>query len=72
MYIENHSLTDYLESQYSLAWSDFRLAWERGNVDAQWAARREIARLERTAAETCGFQYADYLKRQYGHYDDEQ
>lgn len=64
-------LTEYLESQYYLAWSDYRCACAKHDREAQWEARRDISRLEQTAAETCGFAYAEYLRRCYGHYDEE-
>lgn len=63
-------ITDYIEGRYWLAWSDFKCARIKHDREKQWEARREIARLEQTAAETCGFAYAEFLKRRYGHYED--
>lgn len=63
-------ITDYIEGQYGLAWSDFKCAHIKHDREAQWEARREIARLENMAAEMCGFAYTEFLKRCYGHYED--
>lgn len=52
----------YIESQYNLAMLDFRAA---GTEDAQWEARKQMADLERLAAELFGFQYADELHEKF-------
>lgn len=62
-------ITDYIEGQYYLAWSDFECACIKKDREKQWEARREIARLERMAVEMCGIGYTRYLQRCYGHYD---
>ena len=56
----------YIEKQYWLAWSDYRIAERAHDREKQWEARRDIARLEHTAAELYGFAYADYLRLCYG------
>lgn len=63
-------ITDYIEGQYWLAWSDFKCAHIKHDREKQWEARREISRLENMAAEMCGYAYAEYLRRCYGHYDE--
>lgn len=50
---------DYIERYYKLAWLDFKTARDE---NAQWSARKEMAKLERLAAEFYGFDYADSLK----------
>lgn len=49
----------YIESQYRLAWLDFKTAH---NEDEQWDARKRMAKLEALASELYGFAYADSLK----------
>lgn len=49
----------YIAEQYRLAWLDFQTA---RTEDAQWDARRTMARLEMLAAERYGFEYADSLR----------
>ena len=49
----------YIESQYRLAWLDFKTAH---NEDEQWDARKRMAKLEALASELYGFDYADSLK----------
>lgn len=51
---------EYIEQQYRLAWLDFASA---KSDDAQWQARKTMARLEQIASETYGFDYADGLAR---------
>lgn len=50
---------EYLREQYRLAMLDFKCA---ANEDEQWAARKAMAKVERTAAELYGFDFADSLK----------
>lgn len=49
----------YLEDQYKLAVLDFKCAKDENE---QWAARRAMAKLERTAADLYGFEFADSLQ----------
>ena len=49
----------YIAEQYRLAWLDYVTA---RTEDAQWDARRSMARLESLAAERYGFEYADSLR----------
>lgn len=49
----------YIESQYRLAWLDFRTAHTE---DEQWTARKQMAKLEALASELFGFEYADSLQ----------
>lgn len=62
-------ITNYMENQYYLAWSDYTCACATHDREKQWEARREIARLENMAAEMCGFAYVEFLERCYGRYD---
>lgn len=48
----------YIEEQYELAVMEYKTACSE---DAQWEARKTIARLERIAMEEYGFDYADEL-----------
>ena len=48
----------YLEEQYRLAVSDFKVA---RNEDEQWEARKTMARLEQIAEQAYGADYADQL-----------
>ena len=50
---------DYIENEYRLAVSDFKLA---KNEDEQWDARKRMAKLEQIASSAYGFEYADSLK----------
>lgn len=52
---------EYLVRMMDLAASDFRIAMQKGDDGRAWDARREISRIERTAAETFGFAFADEL-----------
>ena len=49
---------ELIEQEYKFAWFDFCMAH---TDDDQWEARKRMARLERTAAEMYGFDYADSL-----------
>ena len=49
---------EYIEREYRLAVLEFKTAI---NEDAQWEARKSMARLERLAMTTYGFEYADEL-----------
>lgn len=49
----------YIAEQYRLAWLDYVTA---RTDDAQWDARRTMARLEVLAAERYGYDYADSLR----------
>lgn len=49
---------DYLDRQYRQAVLEYRAA---KNPADQWQARQMMARLERTAAELFGFEFADDL-----------
>ena len=49
----------YIESQYKLAWLDFKTAHTE---DEQWESRKRMARLEALASELFGFAYADSLE----------
>lgn len=49
----------YIAEQYRLAWLDYVTA---RTDDAQWDARRSMARLEALAAERYGYDYADSLR----------
>lgn len=49
---------ELIENEYKFAWFDFCMAHTE---DDQWKARKRMARLERTAAEMYGFDYADSL-----------
>lgn len=51
---------DYLDRQYRQAVLEYRTA---RTEDEQWRARKTMARLERTAAELYGYDYADQLHR---------
>lgn len=53
---------DYLDEQYRLAVLDYQTAH---NEDEQWQARKQMAQIERTAAELYGFEYADSLHKKY-------
>ena len=48
----------YIENQYHLAVLDFQTA---RSEEAQWEARKTMARLEQIAAQEYGFEYADDL-----------
>lgn len=49
---------DYIEEQYQQAIREFQTATTE---DDQWTARKEMARLEKTAMAVFGNQYADDL-----------
>ena len=49
---------ELIENEYKFAWFDFCMAHTE---DDQWQARKRMARLEKTAAEMYGFDYADSL-----------
>lgn len=49
----------YIESQYKLAWLDFKTAVDESG---QWDARKRMAKLEALASELYGFAYADSLQ----------
>ena len=49
---------ELIEQEYKFAWFDFCTAHTE---DDQWNARKRMARLERSAAEMYGFDYADSL-----------
>lgn len=53
---------EFLEERYKIAVSDFRLAW---NEDAQWDARKEMARLERLMIELYGSEYCKSVHERY-------
>ena len=55
---ENIFSKESIEKEYNFAWFDFCMAH---TDDDQWKARKRMARLERTAAEMYGFDYADSL-----------
>lgn len=52
----------YLDEQYRLAMLDFRTAH---NEQEQWDARMRMAKLERTAMELYGFEFADRIHDKY-------
>lgn len=52
---------EYLEREYKLALSDYRLA---RTEDDKWAARKAMAKLEQLAAECYGFGYADWIRKE--------
>lgn len=52
---------EYLQREYKLAILDFKTAH---NDADQWAARANMARLERIAADLYGFAFADSLALQ--------
>lgn len=49
---------EYLEQEYKQSILEFKSAI---NEDARWQARKEMASLERCAAEMWGYSYADEL-----------
>ena len=49
--------------QYTLAMLDFKCA---ADEDEQWTARKAMAKIERTAAELYGFNFADSLRNEEG------
>lgn len=49
----------YIEQMYKIAYVDYLTA---KNDDEQWDARKRMAKLQRIASETYGFEYADNLK----------
>jgi hypothetical protein len=49
---------EYIEERYRLAYLDYQTA---RTENEQFAARKEMARLERFAAEDYGYDYADEL-----------
>lgn len=51
---------EYIEEQYRLAVSDFKVA---RTEDEQWEARKTMARLEQLASENFGFSYSESLKK---------
>ena len=53
----------YLQEQYALAMLDFKCA---ADEDEQWTARKAMAKIERTAAELYGFNFADSLRNEGG------
>ena len=55
------NLKPYLEEQYRLAVSQFRLGQFSKNEDVQWDARKSMAKLEVLATEMYGADYADDL-----------
>lgn len=50
----------YIEEQYKLAISDFKIA---KTEDEQWQARKDMARIEALATEKYGFEYCDELQK---------
>lgn len=52
----------YLDEQYKIAMLDYRTAH---NEQEQWDARMRMARVERTAMELYGFDFADQLHAKY-------
>lgn len=52
----------YIDSQYNLALLDFKCAH---NVDEQFQARHQMARLELIAAEIFGFDFVELLHEKY-------
>ncbi len=56
----------YIEKEYKLAVQDLRLAATIPDDDAQWKARKNMARLEAIAAQCYGFDYADSLGITFG------
>lgn len=55
------NLKPYLEEQYRLAVSQFRVGQLSENEDMQWTARKDMAQLEILATEMYGADYADDL-----------
>lgn len=53
----------YIEKEYRLAVLSFKTA---ANTDAQWEARKTMARLEAIASQSYGFEYADSLAITFG------
>ena len=53
---------EYLEEQYRIAVSDFKVA---RNEDAQWDARQETARLETLMIELYGSEYCKEVHESY-------
>ena len=52
----------YLEEQYAIAVSNFKIA---RNEDAQWDARKEMARLETLMVELYGAEYCRNVHERY-------
>lgn len=55
------NLKPYIEEQYRLAVSQFRVGQISENEDVQWDARKDMAKLEILATEMYGADYADDL-----------
>ena len=55
------NLKPYIEEQYRLAVSQFRVGKLSKNENVQWNARKDMAKLEILATEMYGADYADDL-----------
>lgn len=53
---------EYLEEQYKIAVSDFKVAHDE---EGQWNARKEMARLERLMIELYGSEYCKEVHESY-------
>lgn len=52
---------EYIKNQYRLAYLDFRTACSN---DAQWDARKRMAKLEALASEMFGFAWSDTMSNE--------
>ena len=57
----------YFTNQYRLAVLNYKTAH---NEDEQWEARKNMARLERTASELFGFEFADEMHQMISEVDE--